>query len=217
MPKLETYDDENVIAFSKLTDKILTALSSQSKNYNTITFSLYQIYIHDLFVIGGYDNFVKFSQEKFNFKKTQAYAFVNVAEKFGHRLKNGEVGNSLEEQWSKYDFSKLVILTALTDAELANADISPDMSVKEIRKLKKKIISERTENLSAEYTPDDDEIFLESDSDENSVRTEKESLILDLLTEDILFSSIWTKDIKAFVKNTPVEKFQLKVTPIETQ
>lgn len=77
-------------------------------------------------------NIYELAWEKFNLKRSNTKRFIAIAKKFGER--KGFIV-SLKEDFVNFNYSQLVEMLSMSDALLQK--ISPDMTVAELRALKK--------------------------------------------------------------------------------
>lgn len=94
----------------------------------------------ELFKEQGYDNMWTFAKEQFNMDESAVSRFVNLCEKFS------ENGNSpmLDNKYKGYSKSQLIEMLAIKD-EQTMEKVTPDMTIKEIREVKKGTSNEPTD------------------------------------------------------------------------
>lgn len=117
-----------------------------------IAFALHQIYNEELFRLDGFKNISECGEEHFNLGKTTVNGFINVVERFGKVDENGNIIYGKEqgiiEQFEKFTWSKLCLLTSVPDEYLGEFDSS--MTAKEIRKKKEEIAKQISANENPE-------------------------------------------------------------------
>ena len=94
----------------------------------------------ELFKELGYDNMWTFAKEQFNMDESAVSRFVNLCEKFS------ENGNSpmLDSKYKGYSKSQLIEMLSIKD-EHTMEKVTQDMTVKEIREIKKESSNEPTD------------------------------------------------------------------------
>lgn len=109
-----------------LNDKVVvvnTGLKAIVRNFYNVGKALSDIKQGDLFKSKGYKNFIEFTKSEFNLSRDQSYRLVNIYNKFPN------------SQYKDFSFSQLTEMLTLPTDKLN--DVSPDMTVKEIRNIKK--------------------------------------------------------------------------------
>lgn len=125
-------------SLSNLIDNLNNCVHNLGHNFISIGFYLSKIKEHKKFIELGYESIYEYTEENFNFSKTTTKNFISVFEKFGNKK---SAYPSIEDKYSKYNFSQLVELVGEKD----NIDnYSPLQTIKEIRvtKFKKKLSSD---------------------------------------------------------------------------
>lgn len=158
--------NENVVSSETKNTEIISTpsvtaidLKEQKKDYNrlvglikreyvkveksslTIAFALHHIYVDELFRIDGFKNISECGEEHFNLGKTTVNAFINVIERFAKVDENGHIihgdGQGIKEDFEKFSWSKLCLLTSVPDEYLG--EFYSSMTAKEIREKKAEI------------------------------------------------------------------------------
>lgn len=109
-----------------LNDKVVvvnTGLKAIVRNFYNVGKALSDIKQGELFKSKGYKNFIEFTKSEFNLSRDQSYRLVNIYNKFPN------------SQYKDFSFSQLTEMLTLPTDKLN--EISPDMTVKEIRNIKK--------------------------------------------------------------------------------
>ena len=148
----------------------------------SIAFALHQIYTEELYRIDGFKNISECGEEHFNLGKTTVNGFINVVERFGKTDANGNIlyGNEqgIVEDFEKFTWSKLCLLTSVPDEYLAEFDST--MTAKQIREKKAeiaKLISDNEEPKLIEDADKKTETDMNEQSEtetEDSAETEKD-------------------------------------------
>lgn len=123
----EVYDN---LTFDDVCSIIKEKQMNMASNYVAIGFFLRKAKEQKLYLSGGYDSIHDMALDKFGMSRQTTNHAMNVNKKFS------KDGNSpmLEEKYHEYGKSQLQEMLYLTDAQLEN--VKPDMTVKEIRKVK---------------------------------------------------------------------------------
>lgn len=85
----------------------------------------------------GYNNMAELAKEKFNMEESAVSRLVNLCEKYSEN-NNSPV---LDVKYKEYNQSQLIEMLSIKDEEVLN-EITPDTTVKEIREIKKRGLSE---------------------------------------------------------------------------
>jgi len=136
------YSKETLAELNKREKAIRTALSGIDKNMEKVAFNLYWIYSNKAYKAMGCESITDYALNTFDLGKTTAYSFINLIERFAIRLEDDTVSDKLDDKYKGYSFSKLSLLTDLSDEQIEELDITPDMSVRDIKKLLKKADSD---------------------------------------------------------------------------
>lgn len=90
-------------------------------------------------------SFEQFALNCFGFKKTQAYALVNLVDRFGFENEKGLF--EIKEDFQKFGQTKLINMVNLTDKQISD-NITPDMTVSQIQKKVKELT--KTDSLGVD-------------------------------------------------------------------
>lgn len=85
----------------------------------------------------SYISFEDYCKAKFNLKKSSAYALIDVYKIFG------TCDGKLKENYKAYNYSQLAEMCSLPEAK--RKDVTPEMTVKEIRELKKSLSPKKSD------------------------------------------------------------------------
>ncbi|MCM1047374.1 MAG: hypothetical protein NC433_02985 [Clostridiales bacterium] len=110
--------------------KIDSALKDISKNCEVIAFNLYWIYRTKSYCAFGCNSITDYALTRFGLRKSTVYKFIEIAERFGN-----EDYTAFDSRYKGYSISKLSLLSDKNDSEISSMPISPDMSVREIKKI----------------------------------------------------------------------------------
>ena len=107
-----------------------------------VALNLYWIYSNKAYKAIGCESITDYALNTFDLGKSTTYSFINLIERFAIRLEDDTVSDKLDDKYKGYSFSKLSLLTDLSDEQIEGLDITPDMSVRDIKKLLKKADSD---------------------------------------------------------------------------
>lgn len=91
-----------------------------------------------------YGTFEDYVKERFGLKRSSAYAFINVYKTFGM-----PGGTKLKPKYEAYNYSQLSEMLSLPEAK--RDEIKPEMTVKEIREIKKRNAAQVVEAVEATF------------------------------------------------------------------
>ncbi len=130
------------VRFQGLEDYLVNSLEDYRVSSIDIACRLYAIYEEKLYRYAGYKNIYDYSAGRFGFRKSTVSEFLHVVKRFGCKM----IGSSdwdINIRYRDYSISKLVIMSRMTDAELWDAHISPEDSVRTIREKMRKVLQAR--------------------------------------------------------------------------
>lgn len=141
------------------------------KCYLNIAFKLHLIYTKKLYVIDNYQNINDFAMSMFDLSKTVCNNYINIIDQFGDYTadENNVISftGKLKPEYEKFSSSQLIAMLKLPENILKT--ISPEMSVREIKEIKreykdglsaiedKKIIDTTAKVLSDDESDESDE------------------------------------------------------------
>ena len=124
-----------------VTEKIKKAMYESAKQFVYIGFLLKEVRDYGYYEEGGYENVYAYAEFELGFKKSSTKNFIAIAETFGvqkyeyHGIKRETQSMILQPAYEKFNYSQLVELLAMSNTQRAKA--KPDMTVKQLRELKK--------------------------------------------------------------------------------
>lgn len=132
----KTYDN---LTFDDVCSIIMEKQLNMATNYVAIGFFLRKAKEQKLYVAGGYDNIHDMALDRFGMARQTTDHAMKVNEKFS------KDGNSpmLDEKYREYGKSQLQEMLYLTNEQLEN--VKPDMTIKEIRKVKAESLEPKVE------------------------------------------------------------------------
>lgn len=155
----------------------------------TIGFQLHWIRENNMFRVLNYKNVYEYAEKEYGIKKTTCCNFISIVENYADRDENGNVIESISDCYRNYSASQLVAMLGMSDE--MKQQVSPDMSVRAINRLRKGEPEEPTveagnpavenaqEKENAPEPPADDAVPTEEKAGpekEGSVNTPDESL-----------------------------------------
>lgn len=161
----------------ELTNKIKGALYQVAHNFVYIGFLLAECNDYQTYKEWGYNSIYEYALDQFNFKKSSVNNFINVCKTFssnwsnnGHNLPYSMV---MKDGYADFNYSQLVEMLSMSDKQ--RASVTSDMSVRQIRELKKvecvvdveSVVEEPTvsRRLEDAYVPDETSAPVLSDVD----------------------------------------------------
>lgn len=197
----DVYSKESVKEIQRRTNIIKTELKKAETSFFKIAFNLYWIKENNAYMALGYDNIEQFARDEFGIKKTTCYDYLNVVERFGVN-ENGVI-TDLQSDYKSYSSTKLIAMSSLTDTEIKE-NIKPDMSVSEIKKVKKEIEKKQTAVTSdnTDTSADEQEKELVSESEFNESGLAKIA-IYDSLKEFRTGKKDMEEQLKAYFSKYP--------------
>ena len=100
--------------------------------FESIAFNLYWFYDKKAFEAVGYKNIYDMASKEFGIARGTTNNFINVVDRFAERDENGMVVEKISENFRDFKSSQLIAMLGKTNEELE--DISPEMSVRDIKK-----------------------------------------------------------------------------------
>lgn len=138
--EMEVYSADFVKQATKRKNQIKIEYGKIESSSLKIAFSLHWLYDKKGFKPLGYDTIYDLAKEEFNIARGTCNGFINLIERFAKRDEFGHCTEELLEQFEPYSPSKLLVMMNLTDEEIKQ--IPPDMSVREIKKKVKVLLSD---------------------------------------------------------------------------
>ena len=139
--KKEYLDLKNAI---KIHNKLGECFNDITNYYIRIGGYLEHIYVNKIYDLMGYKTIYEYAEECFKLSKTTTNNFINLFKKFGTSTEYWE-DYCLKEEYEDYSYSQLVELLSVDEDKVLS--YSPELSVREIRNVKK---LEKYENILVE-------------------------------------------------------------------
>ena len=112
-----------------------------AKEFVYIGFLLKEVRDYKYYEEGGYESVYDYAEFELGFKRSSTKNFIAIAETFGiqeytyHGITTKTQSMSLQTEYEKFNYSQLVEMLAMSNTQRAQA--TPDMTVKQLRELKK--------------------------------------------------------------------------------
>lgn len=124
-----------------VTEKIKQAMYNAAREFVYIGFLLYEVKEYGYYREGGYQDVYDYAAQELGFKKSSVKNFIAITETFGQRTvkSNGCTSQiytmSLQQPYEKFNYSQLCEMLSMSEKQRQQA--TPDMTVKQLRVLKK--------------------------------------------------------------------------------
>lgn len=145
-PSTDVYSKEMVTELNRRTKTIKDSIGKIDTSFEKIAFALYWIYDNNAYKAKGCDNIITFAKKEFGYEKTTCYSLMNVVEAFAERNEAGKIVEKFREEVKGFSVSKLSLMVGLTSEEIK--ELSPSMTVKEIKKHVKSLEGKELPELS---------------------------------------------------------------------
>lgn len=125
----------------ELTNKIKGSMYNIAKEFVYIGFLLAECDYFETYKEWGYSSIHEYASEQLGFKKSSTYNFINVCKTFSSNFSNNGIGCSLpfsmimKDTYAEFNYSQLVEMLSMNDKQ--RSLVTPDMTVKQIRDVKK--------------------------------------------------------------------------------
>lgn len=126
-----------------VTEKIKKAMYDAAKQFVYIGFLLWEVQQYGYYLEGGYTNVYEYAEAELNFKRSSTKNFIAIAETFGNKYygERAQIGGcilptmNLQPEYEQFNYSQLCEMLAMSPAQ--REKVTPDMTIKQIRALKK--------------------------------------------------------------------------------
>lgn len=131
----DVYSPEMLSELDKRSKNIRFAITRMDVDIEKASVNLYWIYSTKAYKAMGYESIIDYALAEFDIAKSTTYNYITLAERFGRRGKDDELlFDGFDKKYKSYSSSKLNLLAPLTDEEIEDLDIKPEMSVRDIKK-----------------------------------------------------------------------------------
>ena len=165
-PPVPNDSDPDVLS-KELSERIKTLdtlVKDLTKNFVKIGYELVLIRQKKLYKELDFKTFDDFVQTQYGFSRSSAYNFINVCLKYSVKDDAGQPTKLLSKEYSKFSSSQLVAMLKLNDEAIAQVD--PNATIKDIKKLS---ASKTAEADSSDESEED----TDSDSDKKEKKEKK--------------------------------------------
>lgn len=118
------------------TDKIKDSVDRISKEFYFIGFYLWEINHFKAYKNNGFDNIYDYAAAELKFNKSSVYNFIGIINKFAE-FQGGYPRFGSTKKFEEYNYSQMCEMLSLSDENINK--IKPDMTIKEIRSIKKEL------------------------------------------------------------------------------
>lgn len=126
-----------------VTEKIKRAMYDVAKQFVYIGFLLWEVQEYGYYREAGYQDVYEYAAQELGFKKSSVKNFIAISYQFGctdQRAINGCAHvrtMSLQQPYEKFQYSQLCEMLSMSEKQ--REQVTPDMTVKQIRDLKKEL------------------------------------------------------------------------------
>lgn len=194
-----------------VTEKIKRAMYDAARQFVYIGFLLWEVQENGYFNEHGYKDVYEYAETELNFKRSSTKNFIAVCKAFSNSKTeiraNGQVSilgtdisMNLQPKYEEFNYSQLCEMLAMSPAQ--REQVTPDMTVKELREIKKHQEPDLPPNI--ETIPI--EMPEESDAGQTSGQVTQNEVVM------ILVNNIWTEVPRPLLKEL-VKIAGLRCTP----
>ena len=156
-----------------LTNEVNKYAHSQLK----IAFVLKTVYDEKLYQIDGYKNIYDYAYDNYNIARGTCSNWLKVVDNFG--VLNKQTGfYSLDSRLQDFSITQLILIRGLTIEQIQTANITPDMSTREIKQIAKDELN--LKRIAADVTAVND-TFIDNPEDETELY--QEAVKADIVTD----------------------------------
>lgn len=120
-----------------VTKKIKEVVSGITKDFMYIGFLLWECREYEYYLEDGYENVYDYVEREFKFKSTKTKELIQVCASFSRLSSTGSPSMHIADKYKDFNFTQLKEMVSLPVSELIK--ITPDMSSREIKELKKEL------------------------------------------------------------------------------
>lgn len=139
--KIDIFSKEVITELNKRVKTIRTEMGKVENSFSKIAFNLYWIYNTQTFQSVGYDDIYTFAKDEFGIARGTTNNFLNVVKRFGKRVGN-DILPEISDEYKDYKSSQLIAMLGMDEQGLGK--VTKEMSVREIKKLKKEITTDES-------------------------------------------------------------------------
>lgn len=121
-------------SLDSLTENIRREVDGISKSFCKIGYFLWKIREDKLYLARDFKNVYDFGEAVLGFRKSSTGNYISVCERFSRRDSKGNPTRELMDDYKSFSYTQLTEVLSLPEGK--EKEVSPSMTVKEIRKLK---------------------------------------------------------------------------------
>lgn len=176
---------------------IKDAIDRIANDFFRIGYYLWEIKNFRWYEEKGYKDIVEFSEKELNFKKRSTYNFIAIVENFAEwDLKNNYPKMWIADKYRRHGYSQLCEMLSLSEKQRDNVNV--DMTVKEIRQLKKS-------NKTNDVIEDDEQIML--DECQMTFDIDNKQDVIEVAYTEVKEQEIFNEVEKNFLKEMLNDKY----------
>lgn len=121
-----------------ITEKIKKAMYDAAKQFVYIGSLLWEVQTYGYYLNSGYESVYEYAEKELNFKRSSTKNFIAIAMNFGEKERvYGYImpTMTLRTEYEQFNYSQLCEMLAMSPAQ--REKVTPDMTIKQIRALKK--------------------------------------------------------------------------------
>lgn len=136
------------------TQKIKKTINDIAHSFNYIGLLLWEVKEHKYYLEKGYNDVFEYAEKELMFKKTSTHNFIKICERFSLKNQHGYPTMALAEKYDKYSYTQLSEMLSIKSVDPSEV-ITPDMSKKKIREVKKQITHEKYVDVEFKEVPEE--------------------------------------------------------------
>lgn len=121
--------------FSERANVIKKEMQNIQNSFLVIGFQLHWIKTNNMYRVLNYKNICDYAEKEYGIKKSTCCNFINIIEHYAERDENGEVIESIADCYRNFSSTQLVAMLGMP--EEMQQQVTPDMSVRAIQRLRK--------------------------------------------------------------------------------
>lgn len=181
------------------TQKIKKTVNDIAHSFNYIGLLLWEVRENKYYLERNYKDVYEYAEKELMFKKTSTHNFISITEKFSLKTKSGYPTLALSDKYDKYNYTQLTEMLSIKAVDPADV-VSPDMSVKKIREVKKELKNnivdvDFTEIQSTEFGDQIDIIEIVESKDFIKVTASVDSILKQRILDYINSRIVTMKDL----------------------
>lgn len=128
-------NDEHNDDCLKFTNKIKSAFYNIAREFVYIGFLLAECDYFETYKEWGYSSIHEYASDRLGLKKSSTYNFINVCKAFTEPTECMPCSYFMKDKYENFNYSQLVEMLSMSDKQ--RSQVTPDMTVKQIRQVKK--------------------------------------------------------------------------------